>query len=131
MLYLANRGVMEPLMAIVVFSFIFAIVMVTKRDNLRRDKLKLMQKALEHPTLDAETKRALVESMNPVRASWAQRIGFQPLMLLVSWFGIFLGIALLAGGGYEEKQAGIVVLLLSIGGVTVPFALREFERKRA
>lgn len=121
----------------VVFGFIVLMSCITRAARIRRTRLELVARALERPDLDEATKRMLVETL---RGSWWSRSSGSPdrhsvrsprhLLLIAGWLGIFVGIGMASVGRGDDAEAGIVILLISIGVLTLPFALRELERQR-
>ena len=122
---------------LLLFGFIVLMSWVRRAAKDRRTRLELVARALERPDLDEATKRMLAETL---RGPWRSRFAAQRdgapvrsprhLLLIAGWLGIFAGIGMASVGRGDEEKLGVVVLLVSIGVVTLPFALREFEKHR-
>ena len=110
----------------VALTLIFAIT----RPHMRR--MELLREAIQNPSIDPEVREfVMAELTRPNflvrfwRGLWSSRMA-----VLVGWFGLFLGIGLLASGEREGEEAGGPLALAAFAILTAPFALREFERKQ-
>lgn len=124
---------------IVLFAFILVSSTIQSRAKERRARLEVIERALARPDLDAETRRKLTEALEPQGSRFVRglraTLGGSPFgprhaMLSVGWIGIFLGIGIGTLAHGPDAEVGVVVLLGSIGLLTLPFALREFEKRR-
>ena len=137
--FLAGSEVSSIPIVAVVFAFIYLTVRLQTRERearLERErKYRLLEKALESGSIDEATKRQLVELVargeGAVRPSGVSR---SAVLAAIGWIGIFVGVALLAVGYQGEEdlmRAGMLVALTSFGLVSVPFALRELNARKA
>lgn len=120
------------------FLLVFSVALVgswMKRVAKERDKrLELLSQALSRPDLDEATRRLLVQQLGP-KPPWISRLlgegrhYAQQYLLAIGWLGCFLGIAV-AVSSRRDEEVGVAIALLSFGLITLPFALREFEKRR-
>lgn len=137
--YLAGSEVFSIPIVAVVFAFIYLTVRLQTRERearLERErKYRLLEKALESGAIDEATKRRLVETVARPEGA-AGPPGGSPAVVLgaIGWIGIFVGAALLVVGYLGEEDLmhpGMLVALISFGLVSVPFALRELNARKA
>lgn len=122
---------------LLVFCFVIVSTWLHRRSKEREMRMKLLEKALDKPGLDEATRRELTAHLagrsfftKLLRGEDFAGLGVRHWLLIAGWLGIFIAIGMMAVGGRHEEEAGIVTLLISIGVITLPFALREFERRR-
>jgi hypothetical protein len=124
---------------LMVFGFVGLLSWFNRQAKEREQRLKLLERALDKPGLDEETKRMLVENLRGPR--WrSSAMGAAPdrhgrswwpqLFVVLGWLGIFIGAAILVVGSRRDEEVGIAWILVSAGVLTLPFALKEFERRR-
>ena len=110
----------------VVLTLIFAVT----RPQMRR--IELLREAIQNPSLDPKVREFVMAQLTRPnfvvrfwRGLWSSRTA-----VLVGWFGLFLGIGLVASGERDAEEAGGPLALAAFAILTAPFALREFERKQ-
>ena len=99
----------------------------------RNRKLKVLQEALRSGVVDAQTKRELLESTfgaSSRRVPWLYRVG---------WFGMFVSAAMLFvdvppwwhwNVGVSWWTTAVFAFAMSLGAVTMPFAIKELQQRR-
>jgi hypothetical protein len=130
----------EALMAIAMMSIAAGVLVTFIRSRERKERLRVIEKALHADALDDETRRAIVNSLSAeAREGWPQWLAnlYQGVVYLCrhaifvcGWIGMFVGIALMLVGDQEMFTSGVIGTLVSLGVVTVPLALRELEARR-
>ena len=100
-----------------------AIVALYHRARERTRRLDLIEAALRNPSLTPESQRELVQSV--------RRPGTRAPFVL-GWFGLFGGISwLCCDPRGDEFTTAVVTTVLAAALVTLPFALRELEARKA
>ena len=124
----------------VFFAFMFmlfgtglAVLLIVAWIKGRNRKLKIIETALQHGSMDDATKHLLIQELTKpgllvqvIQAAWNSG----KLLGAVGWVGIFLGISLLLVDERDAFQAGIGIAFFSFAILTLPFALRELETRR-
>ena len=99
----------------------------------RGRKLKVLQEALRSGVVDPGTKRELLENTFGVasqRVPWLYRLG---------WFGMFVSAAMLFvesppwwhwNVGFSWWTTAVFAFAMSLGAVTMPFAVKELQQRR-
>jgi hypothetical protein len=124
--------------------FITIWVWMGNRHKLREHRLKIIQQALDHATLDDATRRTLIESLGAEhRSEWmrglGQHLGFlaRNLLFIGGWITMFVGGAILAYCTFAHDpfgdglQIGAITSAVGFALVTFPFAIRELDRGKA
>jgi hypothetical protein len=100
-----------------------AIVAMYHRGRDRNRRLDVIEQALRTPGLTPEAQRDLVNAL--------KRPGSRTPFVL-GWFGLFGGISwLCCEPRGDEFTMAVVVTVLASALVTLPFALRELEARKA
>lgn len=132
------RIAMEPVVSLaIIFSFIYGLVWMKNRDNERRERLKLLEQALRADRIDPQLREQIIQSLAPeqVRRHAAQhppapvRAG-RSLLLTLGWLTFFTGLGLLLSGSRDGEEAGVIVICVGFGMITLPIAMRELESRR-
>jgi hypothetical protein len=104
-------------------SFVLAIVHAALRARDDKRRLQSIEAALRNPNLTPETQRELVQALKPK----PRRVGFT-----LGWLGAVSGIGwLCTEPGGDAFKAAVVLTVASFALVTLPFALRELDGRRA
>lgn len=120
----------------IVFCFVLLIVRMSIKAKERKDRLDLVHKALDHPSLDEQTRQRIVEALAP-RSKWslaenpdARNVFLRNPVFSLAWIGLFFGVGMILIGDRETVPPGIVIAIVSFAVVTIPFALRELESRK-
>ncbi len=129
---------------VLIFMFIVLMTLMKNRSQQHRDKMDIIQKALDSGAIDENAKREMLEALsgqnwvkqhqrNVERAARvSEKRSFGRFMFGIGWMGLFLGVVLflagLAVGEEELLVGGAVVGGIAFGIVTLPFAFRELDR---
>ncbi|MEO0478553.1 MAG: hypothetical protein AAF196_03645 [Planctomycetota bacterium] len=120
---------------VVIFGFILALVWMSNRTKERQNRLRVLEQALRSGALTAQQQRDLADEL----AGRPRRSGipfFSRAAFVLGWLGLFV-----AGGFilYEELDSprdscdydtvGFLVAAGSFAVLSLPIALREFERR--
>jgi hypothetical protein len=104
-------------------STAMVLVAMYHKARERSRRLDLIEAALRNPSLTPEAQRELVQSL--------RRPGTRAPFVL-GWFGLFGGISwLCCKPRGDEFTTAIVITVLAAALVTLPFALRELEARKA
>ncbi|MBK8097425.1 MAG: hypothetical protein IPK26_09975 [Planctomycetes bacterium] len=144
MLALSDGSTLLLIAFVLPLGLIFTALMVrmTNRHNLREERLKVLQKALEAPALDESTRRQVLEvlSLEERRAAdfwgnlavffrcWVPRVSVAiGWILLVFCGGMWTVLRLTDNhrGDFSLVAFAMIGLVL----VSLPMALREFDRR--
>lgn len=110
--------------------------LLNHRQKRQAENARLLERALENPTVDRATLETLAYQVTGRRSPRHDpvRRGAMAWILAIGWVGLFLGAGLLIGGittyDREVELGGWIVGLIGLGFVTYPFALRELESRR-
>lgn len=133
---------MEVSVLVVIFAFVVAMTITQNRAKERRERLKVLEEAIRSGNLDPAMKQELVGELTGKRPE-APKPAPQPgsserhhgpwarLAFGAGWLGLFLGIGLMSMDQRDTWEAGIAITALGFAFVTLPIALREFERERS
>ena len=127
---------------IAIFCFVILKNHMDQKAMERGRKLQILEEAIKGGNLDRDMIDALGATLSGRRPARRPEAGPRPRgtwLLALGWIGIFVGLGILALGGFtsntrdgeELMGAGLVVALISFGITTYPFALRELEARRA
>jgi len=121
----------------IVFGAIFLKHWMESWSHERRERMRLIEKAIDSGQLDRQTVEELASSLTGRRTARQRRQGaqhFHRFAAAIGWIGIFVGVAMLVAGAImgirEPFVTGIIVAVVSFGIVTYPFALRELEARQ-
>lgn len=124
------------LIVAIVFGAIFLRHWLDTEAQQHRERLRLMEKAIDSGQLDRKQLDELTAALTGRKPR--PRDGdslLQRICVGAGWIGLFVGIAVFAVGqfGYDRDAtiSGIVIAVISFGVVTFPFALREYDARRA
>ena len=115
------------------FGFGLLVLLVLSVTWQRSRKLKVLQEALRSGVVDAETKQELLASTFGARS---QRV---PWIYRIGWFGMFLSASMLFCDaprwwqwevGISWWMTAVFAFAISLGAVTMPFAVRELNARR-
>ncbi len=134
------EGPGEALFAITCMGIAAAVLFSIIRSRERKERLRVMEKALHSNQLDDETRRSIAHSLSGEarrdRPLWLVSL-YQGVVYLCrhavfvcGWIGMFVGAGLMIIGDGEMFAGGVMTALTSFGVVTVPMALREMEVRR-
>ena len=109
-----------------------------RRSKEREARLKLIEKALDKPGLDDVTRRELarfLKDAEPLGARVVRTLAssgswLRYALFLAGWIGVFVGLGICWFGGVRDRQDGFITMFASFVALTIPFALREFERRK-
>jgi hypothetical protein len=125
----------EVVMIFGILSFALVVMVIGVVAWQRHRKLKLLEEALRSGMLDGHAKRELLETVVGVRRH-------VPKLYRVGWLGMFVAAAMLFAEAplwWESSRVGLglswwtmtlFVFALSLGAVTMPFAVRELHSRR-
>ena len=130
----------EALFAITSMCIAAGVLFAVIRSRERKERLRVMEKALHSNQLDDETRRSIAHSLSGEarrdRPLWLVSL-YQGVVYLCrhavfvcGWIGMFVGAALMIISDGEMFASGVMTALTSFGIVTVPMALREMEVRR-
>ncbi len=118
-----SGGIVAVSVVVFVLLAVVAIVTLVQGARERHRRFDLIEVALRNPSLSPESQRELLRSLQPVR-------GKTPFV--VGWFGLFGGIGWLCAEPSGSKLTmAILLTVLGFALLTLPFALRELELRRA
>ncbi len=113
---------------------------LSRRNARVKQRLDLLQQALEHPQLDAQTRRQILTVLANehqsrklgalLRGAFWQRLVFGGAWLMFVFCG---GMALLSWSGIVPRHIGSEALVFSLMGLAVaslPFAMRELSTRQ-
>lgn len=112
---------------IAVTAAVCALIYAVYKAHVRR--CQLLEQALEHPSLDGETKRELVAQLT--KTGVLRGIVNPRLLAGAGWIGVFVGLGCLTSGERGGEEVGPIIALVSFGVLSTPFALRELDARRA
>lgn len=129
------RFAMEPLF--VIFLFVAVMIYLQHRAKERQERMRILEEALRSGQLDEVTKAELVSELTGRRpqrtpasaAPWSMSGGAR-LLVGIGWIGMFVGVGMLLMGDRDAEEAGPVVALGSFALLSLPIAVREYERDR-
>ena len=130
----------EALFAITTMLIGACVIFGIIRSRERKERLRVMEKALHSGQLDDVTRRSIANSLSGEarkdRPLWLVSL-YQGIVYLCrhavfvgGWIGMFVGAGLMIIGDSEMFAGGVMTALVSFGVVTVPMALREMEARR-
>ena len=128
----------------IVFAFVTLMVWMGNRQKTRNERLKVMQKAIESPTLDDATRRTILDALTGDQrrgSEWmtalAQHLTFlaRNLVFIGGWITMFVGGALWLVNtklqcNEEMAEGGLIATFVGFALVTAPLALREMGRRQ-
>ena len=130
----------EAMLAIAMMVLGAVVLALCIRSRERKERLRVMEKALEAGHLDDDTRAALVNSLSgrdraerpQLMASLYQGVVYlcRHAFFVCGWIGMFVGIGVMLVGEPDIFAGGVITALVSFGVVTVPLALREVEARR-
>lgn len=116
-------GVVAITIVVLVVVAVVTILAMVQRAGERKRRLDLIESALRNPSMSPEAQRDLVRALQPPK--W--RVPFA-----IGWFGLFGGIAWMSCDPRGDAMVmAIVVTVMSFALLTLPFALRELDARRA
>ncbi|MBK8975721.1 MAG: hypothetical protein IPM29_07330 [Planctomycetes bacterium] len=131
---------MEP-MLLIVFAFVILVVIAQNRSRERREKLRILEQALRSGHLDEATKAELVGELTgrrPAQHAGAVVRRSRPTRILfaLGWLAFFVGAALTAVDAISPFENGLMLPGIIVAGcgfaaMSLPIAVREFERSQA
>lgn len=119
-----------------IFAFIVAMVLVQNRAKERRERLRVIEEAIRDGHMDPATRQDLVAELTgrrppapqtPANAQAGRRTRW---VFGAGWLGMCLGGGLMMAGDRDAWEAGVVIIAIGFALVSLPLALREFERER-
>lgn len=127
---------------VVVLSSTVALVgpWLKRRSRLQQQRLDILQESLQHPTLDAETRRQILRVVarehEASALSFLGRASFwQKLVFGGGWLAFVFcgGMALLSWSGLIRRHIAdeaVVCSLVGLAIASVPIAMRELTARR-
>jgi hypothetical protein len=117
----------------IVLVFVYAISRLSFRHKETERRLQLLEEAIRHGLIDREDKQQVLDALRAsapdAHARGHAALGGKPLMML-AWIGLFVGLVLLLSGDRDAFQAGLIVIGVSFGVLSLPIAMRELETRR-
>lgn len=108
----------------VVFTWLFAVIVIGHRSKERRRRLDLIEQALRNPSLTPQVQQELVKALTPVQP--------RRLLFSIGWLGMFAGVAWLCTNPRgDEFNFAVAVTVGSVALLSLPIALRELEARKA
>ncbi len=108
---------------------VLGFTVVRGRLALQRQRYRVVEMALQHPAVDRETQRQLLEVVAQPTGLFGRL--FRPrTVATLGWLGMFIGLGCLASGDRDAEAAGPVIALISLGVLSLPLALRELDARR-
>ncbi len=99
----------------------------------RRDRLRILEDAIRDGKLDDATREALLQGLVRDREDrhrgGRRRGGFGRLVFALGWMAMVSGVGLFTIGEPDSTEAGVFFVVLGFGMVTLPMALREYDRR--
>lgn len=118
-----SAGLVAICIVAIATGSVLAILMTVLRARERRRRFELIETALRSQNLQPDVQRDLVRSLQPVRG----RATF-----VLGWFGLFGGIGwMCTDPRADDMRVAVVVTVVSFAMLTLPFALRELETRKA
>lgn len=126
-----------------VFGFVVLVVFLGNRAKYRSQRLKVIEEAIRRGNLEQAAQDELVRELTgrrvqrprsaPAAPGEGSFTSFARWVFVGGWIGLFVGIALLIGAGAtgddEVGIAGGIIGAISFGVMSLPFALRELDRR--
>ena len=130
---------MSTLITILMFSLVVAAISMVSRGYHamlaeRREKLRILDDALERGNLDPATRDDLIETLGGRRRrpEKVEVTGFWRLLFGLGWLMLFLAAGLLISGDRHAEEPAAVIGFIALAFLSLPFAMRELDgRKRA
>ena len=105
------------------------------RDRARRARAQRLEQALCNPSIERATMACLAVRMTSRAATSESTRGSTPVAVASGRLALLAGAGAWVLGEFSRQPAvtaaGIAALIISIGLVTCPFALRELETRKA
>lgn len=92
----------------------------------RSERLRILEDALRNDSIDAETKREILQTIQPRSGKNKDR-----LLFAVGWIGLFVGIGMLLSDERDMVVPGAMFAAIGFGLITMPIAYREIEARRS
>jgi hypothetical protein len=120
------------LILVIVFVFAFVMSRMAARDKERKERIRLLEQAMNNPNLRPEERADLIRTLRPFPDSVfsVESLMQGRTLFLIGWLSVFVGIGFMASGARDEFAFGAVASCVGLGLVTLPMALREYEAKR-
>jgi hypothetical protein len=110
------------------FLFLLAATALKIFERLNRDRLQVIQETLRDPNLDEASRRELVAELSRSRGGKArQQWGLGKITYAAGWICLCVGAGLFFESDGQEDGA-LAVLAFGLGLLSLPIALREFDR---
>jgi hypothetical protein len=140
----AMRNEEGVLIMMVLFGAISFWVWISHRAGLRKQRLEVIQKAIESGNLDDATRREVLDALGRdgrTGSEWSSELGRQlaflarNLVFVAGWLTMFIGAGCWIAGGIfgwyrTDIQTAVIATFVGLALVTVPIALRELESRR-
>jgi hypothetical protein len=122
------------LITFAVFAFIFLSNQQKARVEERREKLRILEEALQNERLDPRTRDDVYEVLTGRRPGTRpdpSDVGAQGrLLFTIGWLGLFVGGGVLVASRHNDTtEIGLVVLIASFGLLSLPLAMRELRSR--
>lgn len=136
------RYAMEPTL-LLVFAFVLIVVIAQNRAREKREKLRILEEALRSGNLDEATRQELVgeltgrsrdrreEQRLRERVERRGSSVWSKLLFALGWVALFLGVGLMVIDQPDTFEAGVLVGVGGFAAMSLPLAIREFDRDRA
>ena len=122
----SQAALVPALILAVIFGYKLVQRWMDEQARVRAERLRLLEQALKNPSIDRATVEGLAQKLTGARR--VERSGgagpFTTLVLAAGWVTLFAGVAVRLSG----EPDGIIGVVTGLALVTLPFAVREFER---
>ncbi len=122
----SQAALVPALILAVIFGYKLVQRWMDEQARVRAERLRLLEQALKNPSIDRATVEGLAQKLTGARR--VERSGgagpFTTLVLAAGWVTLFAGVAFRLSG----EPDGILGVVTGLALVTLPFAVREFER---